>query len=87
MGESDVVEYGVARPALARANGGGYRRFFTQEGEDPYSSVQWERRDTEIRDREGKVIYFNPQVEFPTEWSKNARKITASKYFFKGDGD
>jgi ribonucleoside-diphosphate reductase alpha chain len=81
----DYVSEGVQRPVLARANGTGYKRFFTKEGEDPYSSVQWERHDAEIKDRDGKIIYSNPQVEFPATWSKNAKRITASKYFYKGD--
>lgn len=47
-----------------------------------YNAFQWERTDTDIADDNGKPLFTQKNVEFPKHWSKLARKIAASKYFF-----
>jgi ribonucleoside-diphosphate reductase alpha chain len=60
----------------------GLRRQFTTEGVDPYSEVNWERRDARITNfRDGSVAFEQTDVEFPVSWSLNATNIVAQKYF------
>src|SRR6478609_7174327 len=60
----------------------GIRRHFTQAGTDPYDTVEWERRDSRIPNfKDGGDAFFQPGVEFPTNWSLNATNIVAQKYF------
>src|SRR5437879_5606746 len=60
----------------------GISRHFTREGEHPYATVTWERRDARISNfRDGSVAFEQTEVEFPTSWSLNATNIVAQKYF------
>jgi ribonucleoside-diphosphate reductase alpha chain len=60
----------------------GIRRFFTADGDHPYESVEWERRDARIPNyKGGPDAFFQPDVEFPVTWSLNATNIVAQKYF------
>jgi ribonucleoside-diphosphate reductase alpha chain len=60
----------------------GIRRYFTQPGEHPYDSVEWETRDARIPNyKDGTDAFFQPDVEFPVTWSQNATNIVAQKYF------
>ncbi len=66
----------------------GIRRFFTEEGADPYDSVTWERRDARIPNfKDGGDAFFQAGVEFPVTWSLNATNIVAQKYFRGHLGD
>ncbi|HET9077257.1 MAG TPA: vitamin B12-dependent ribonucleotide reductase, partial [Acidimicrobiales bacterium] len=60
----------------------GISRHFTKAGEDPYSSVEWERRDARIvHYGTGAVVFEQLGVEVPARWSLNATNILAQKYF------
>jgi ribonucleoside-diphosphate reductase alpha chain len=60
----------------------GIRRYFTQPGEHPYDTVDWERRDARIQNyKDGTDAFHQPDVEFPVTWSQNATNIVAQKYF------
>jgi ribonucleoside-diphosphate reductase alpha chain len=60
----------------------GVRRYFTQAGEHPYDTVEWEHRDARIQNyRDGTDAFFQPDVEFPVTWSQNSTNIVAQKYF------
>jgi len=56
-------------------------RYFTEEGQDPYEQVQWERRDAVITGHDGQPIFEQRNVEFPAAWSQLATNVVASKYF------
>ena len=56
------------------------RRYSTQ-GVDPYSTVQWEKRDAVIQGDGGRVVFEQRDVEFPTSWSQLATNVVTSKYF------
>jgi ribonucleoside-diphosphate reductase alpha chain len=57
-------------------------RHFTEEGRDPYETVEWERRDARITNyRDGAVAFEQLGVEVPSFWSLNATNILAQKYF------
>ncbi len=60
----------------------GIRRHFTEPGADPYSYVNWDRRDARITNyRDGSVAFEQLGVEVPASWSVNATNILAQKYF------
>lgn len=57
-------------------------RIFSKEGEHPFDGVTWEKRDAAIKNHEGKAIFEQKDVEFPTQWSLLATNVVASKYFY-----
>ena len=56
-------------------------RYFTQQGEDPYGSVEWEHRSAVISTEKGDVVFEQRDIEVPSTWSQTASNIVASKYF------
>ena len=57
-------------------------RFFTTPGNDPYDEIEWELRDSIIKNyKTGAVAFEQPDVEVPKAWSQNATNIAAQKYF------
>ncbi|MEZ4362779.1 MAG: vitamin B12-dependent ribonucleotide reductase [Kofleriaceae bacterium] len=58
-----------------------FERFFTREGVDPFSTVEWELRDAVITGHDGKVFFEQRQVEFPKAWSQTATNVVVQKYF------
>jgi ribonucleoside-diphosphate reductase alpha chain len=64
-----------ARPGLT------VDRYFTREGVDPFSEVEWELRDAVISGADGKVFFEQRQVEFPRPWSQTATNVVVQKYF------
>ncbi len=60
----------------------GIHRQFTTPGQDPYDTVEWERRDARIANyATGAVAFEQLGVEVPAGWSFNATNILAQKYF------
>ncbi len=58
-------------------------RRFTTEGVDPYSTIEWSRRDTRITNPDGSVVFEMTGAEIPADWSQVAADIMVSKYFRK----
>jgi ribonucleoside-diphosphate reductase alpha chain len=58
-----------------------FERFFTREGVDPFSTVEWELRDAVISGHDGKIFFEQRQVEFPKNWSQTATNVVVQKYF------
>jgi ribonucleoside-diphosphate reductase alpha chain len=72
----------VAGPgAEQRLEGLTVNRFFTREGVDPMSEVEWERRSAIISGESGRVVFEQRDVEVPRFWSQTATNVVASKYF------
>jgi len=66
------------RPGLA------VERYFTanlRPGQDPFETVEWERRDAVISGADGKVFFEQRGVEFPKTWSQTATNVVVQKYF------
>jgi ribonucleoside-diphosphate reductase alpha chain len=59
------------------------QRRFTRSGESPYQSITFEKRVSEIRNPDGKVIFRQQGVQVPSFWSQIATDILAQKYFRK----
>jgi ribonucleoside-diphosphate reductase alpha chain len=60
-----------------------FERLFTDEKSGPYKDIIWEKRKSEIRNPDGKVIFFEETVIVPSFWSQIAADILAQKYFRK----
>lgn len=57
-------------------------RVFTKEGQDPFNTVEWEKRDVSIKnDTTGKVIFQAKDLDFPATWDQTSAQIVAEKYF------
>src|ERR687889_2239594 len=73
-----------SQPTISPAESAGealtVRRLFTQPGVHPFESVEWELRDAKIGHGD-RVVFHQPNVEFPATWSQNATNIVAQKYF------
>jgi len=57
-------------------------RVFSEKGQDPFSSVEWDRRDACIKNHKGDKIFEQTDVEFPVSWSLLATNVVTSKYFY-----
>ncbi|MDR2069204.1 MAG: adenosylcobalamin-dependent ribonucleoside-diphosphate reductase [Spirochaetaceae bacterium] len=60
-----------------------FERLFTDGKSGPYKDIAWEKRKSEIRNPDGKVIFFEETVIVPSFWSQIATDILAQKYFRK----
>jgi len=58
------------------------RRVFSDPAVAPFDQIEWERRNAEITDDGGKVIFKQEDIEVPKNWSALATKIAVSKYFY-----
>lgn len=64
----------------AKANGLTFTRRLTTEGVHPYDTLEWDRRNSVIRDEKGNVIHELRNLEVPKNWSQLATDIIAFKY-------
>jgi ribonucleoside-diphosphate reductase alpha chain len=60
-----------------------FERCFTNEVDGPYGGITWEKRKSELRDAEGKILFSQDNVVVPSFWSQIATDILAQKYFRK----
>ncbi|MHA1569518.1 MAG: vitamin B12-dependent ribonucleotide reductase, partial [Alphaproteobacteria bacterium] len=58
-------------------------RFFTAQGDSPYSNIEFRRANSEIRNPDGSVVFKKDDVEVPEFWSQVATDVLAQKYFRK----
>ena len=58
------------------------QRTFTEDGVDPFDTVEWEQRDAAIKNHTGEAVFEQKGVEFPTTWSQLATNVVSSKYFY-----
>src|SRR5436190_17835344 len=58
-------------------------RRFTQAGQDPFASVEYEKRTSRISNPDGSVVFEMNDAEIPKQWSQLATDIMVSKYFRK----
>lgn len=76
-----------AEELFEKATGLSMTRYYTKAGQDPFSLFSWENRNVEIRGgTEGKAVFRQEGVEFPTTWSQMASTVVASKYFRGSQG-
>ena len=58
-------------------------RLFTTPESGPYEGITWEKRKSEIRNPDGRLIFSEETVIVPSFWSQIATDIIAQKYFRK----
>src|SRR6476661_3541409 len=58
-------------------------RRFTKPGQDPFSTVEYEKRTSRITNPDGSVVFEMNDAEIPKQWSQLATDIMVSKYFRK----
>jgi ribonucleoside-diphosphate reductase alpha chain len=58
------------------------KRVFSDAAVAPFDQIEWERRNAEITDDGGKVVFKQEDIEVPKNWSALATKIAVSKYFY-----
>ena len=59
------------------------RRYFTEPGKDPLSSINFVKRISEIKNPDGSIVFRMEDVVVPDHWSQVATDIIAQKYFRK----
>ena len=61
----------------------GFSRRLTNGESNPFTLVQWEKRDVTITNwQDDSIVFEQRDVEFPTDWSINASNIVTQKYFW-----
>ncbi len=58
-------------------------RHFTKSGKDPLTSINFEKRISEIKNPDGTIVFRMEDVFVPGSWSQIATDIIAQKYFRK----
>ena len=58
-------------------------RRFTSPNEDAYSSIEFTKTTSEIRNPDGTVVFHLADLEVPASWSQVASDVLAQKYFRK----
>jgi len=59
------------------------QRRFTQRGGSPYDGIPFQKRNSEIRNPNGSVVFEARDIDVPASWSQVAVDILAQKYFRK----
>jgi len=59
-----------------------FQRVFSDSAVGAFDQIEWERRNAEIADDSGKIIFKQEDIEVPKSWSALATKIAVSKYFY-----
>ncbi|GJQ64447.1 MAG: vitamin B12-dependent ribonucleotide reductase [Melioribacteraceae bacterium] len=58
-------------------------RYFTTEGKDPFDSMEFVSRVSEIKNPDGSTVFRMEDVQVPKAWSQVATDVIAQKYFRK----
>ncbi|MFH1310882.1 MAG: vitamin B12-dependent ribonucleotide reductase [Nanoarchaeota archaeon] len=61
-------------------------RYFSSADGKVDERFNWGKFDVEIKKLSGERIYFAPGLEYPVDWSDQARKVVSSKFLYRGDG-
>ena len=55
---------------------------FCPAGQDPFDTVEWDKRTAQIKDESGAVLFEQTDCEVPRSWSALATNVVVSKYFY-----
>ncbi len=78
---SDAAPSVPASTQPTKAPGLRIPRYYTEPGEDVWSTVEWEERDAVITGEHGEIVFEQRGVEVPKGWTQLATNVVASKYF------
>ncbi|MFZ5979813.1 MAG: vitamin B12-dependent ribonucleotide reductase [Candidatus Zixiibacteriota bacterium] len=59
------------------------QRYFTHDGESPFSRINFTKRTSEIKNPDGTIVFRQENIDVPESWSQVAVDILAQKYFRK----
>ncbi|MCG8435907.1 MAG: hypothetical protein MJA83_17935, partial [Gammaproteobacteria bacterium] len=57
-------------------------KFCPEEVVDPFDTVEWEVRTSQIKGEDGEVLFEQDNCEVPSFWSQLATNVICSKYFY-----
>jgi len=78
-----MADAAVVSEQKSRQGGLQIRRLFTSEGTDPFDAIEYDLRQSAIRNSDGSTVFEMNDVEVPHAWSQVATDIVAQKYFRK----
>jgi len=58
-------------------------RRFTKKGQSPYSTIEFELRDSRITNPDGSIVFEMKDIEVPKSWSQVPTDVLAQKYMRK----
>ncbi len=58
-------------------------RLFTTAGKDPFESIEFVKKVSEIKNPDGSIVFRMEDVVVPKDWSQVATDVLAQKYFRK----
>jgi ribonucleoside-diphosphate reductase alpha chain len=64
-------------------NGLKVKRLFTEEGQDPFAEIDFDKRISKITNPDGSTVFEMKDVEVPKDWSQVATDVLAQKYLRK----
>ena len=59
------------------------QRRFTSAGKSPYEGIPFAKRNSEIKNPNGSMVFEARDIDVPAHWSQVAVDILAQKYFRK----
>ena len=60
------------------------KRFFSDGKTDPYESAgSYQRKELELRNKEGGIVFKMDDAEFPQSWDSNNATVVSKLYFYK----
>lgn len=59
------------------------KRYFTKKGSSPYQGLNFVKRQSEMRNPDGSIVFHMDDVTVPSGWSQVATDVLAQKYFRK----
>lgn len=71
------------KPPTKNSGGLQIERHFTTEGVDPLQQIEYQYKDSVIKEPDGTVIFEMKDCKIPASWSQVASDIMISKYFRK----
>ncbi len=67
---------------MGQTTDSGVKRLFTAPRSKAYDTIEWVKRDSELKNPfTGEIVFAQKDVEIPQSWSMNALNIVAQKYF------
>ena len=72
LGQTEDIQF-VYNPATGLV----FKRYFSKDGQDPFESVEYEKRSSIIREPDGTLVFEAKNLEIPKGWSQVATDIVA----------
>jgi len=78
-----LTDHPLQKPARVIPSGLSIKTIFCPEDvDDPFSTVQWEKRTAQIKGEGGEIFFEQHDCEIPATWTQLATNVVASKYLY-----